>query len=49
MPCAQTEDLLNKRKALLEKKVEGEQAKIREYMKAKNKKGALPAPCILGL
>ena len=36
----QTEDLLNKRKVLLEKKIDAEQTKIRDYMKAKNKKGA---------
>ena len=44
--CLQTEDLLNKRKALLEKKIEAEQTKIKDYMKAKNKKGTPLLPCL---
>jgi hypothetical protein len=41
VPLGQTEELLLKRRALLEKKVEQELERAREYTRAKNKRGEL--------
>jgi hypothetical protein len=44
--CAQTEELLVKRRALLEKKIAQELDKAKEYTKAQNKRGKLSSLCL---